>query len=61
MKLANQLRMGVKADDELLPSLKVDIRYGEIKKAFATINNLQTAKAPAVKLVLVADESTKAP
>ena len=61
VKLANQLRMGVKADDELLPSLKVDIRYGEIKKAFATINNLQTAKAPAVKLVLVADESTKAP
>lgn len=61
VKLANQLRLGVKADDELLPSLRVDIRYGQIKKAFTTINNLQTPKAPAVRLVFVADESTKAP
>lgn len=61
VSLANQLRLGVKTDDELLPSLKVDIRYGQIKKAFATINNLQMPKDSAVKLVLVADESTKAP
>lgn len=61
VKLANQLRLGVKSDDELLPSLKVDIRYGQIGKAFATIRNLQTPKAPMVRLVLVADESTKAP
>jgi hypothetical protein len=61
VKLANQLRLGVKSDDDLLASLKVDIRYGQIAKAFATINNLQTPKAPAVKLVLVADESTRGP
>jgi hypothetical protein len=61
VKLANQLRLGVKSEDDLLPSLKVDIRFGLINKAFATINNLQTPKAPAVRLVLVADESTKAP
>lgn len=61
VKLANQLRLGVKSDDDLLPSLKVDIRYGKIARAFATINNLQAPKAPALKLVLVADESTRGP
>lgn len=61
VKLANHLRLGVKTDDELLPSLKVDVRYGQIKRAFATVNTLQMPKTPVVRLVLVADESTRAP
>lgn len=58
--LSNKLRMGVKNEGVLLPNLTLDLRHGELKTAFATLKNIQMPKAPAIKLVLVGDESTKA-
>jgi hypothetical protein len=59
--LSNKLRLGVKAKQEILPNVRLELHYGKFAEPQKTIDGLAALKGVNVKLVLVADESTKPP
>lgn len=59
--LSNKLRLGVKAKQDILNNVRLELHYGKITTPQDTIDGLAAPKGVAVKLVLIADESTKAP
>jgi hypothetical protein len=59
--LSNKLRVGVKAKQYIVANVRLELHYGKLDDPQKTIDGLATPKGVNVKLVLVADESTKPP
>ncbi|QTQ34970.1 Uncharacterized protein ToN1_07960 [Aromatoleum petrolei] len=59
--LSNKLRLGVKVKQDIVTNVRLDLHYGNMTNPQETIDGLAAPKGVAVKLLLIADESTKAP
>jgi len=59
--LSNKLRLGVKVKQDIVTNVRLELHYGKMANPQETLDGLAAPKGVAVKLVLVADESTKAP
>lgn len=59
--LSNKLRLGVKAKQDIVTNVRLELHYGKVGDPQKTIDGLAVPKGVNVKLVLIADESTKPP